>query len=106
MTKVLIWLASGDAGKLLPGLVWGYNAKSRGWVDEVKVIVFGESEKAVADNEELFSMVLALEDAMFCRYVAEKEGNVEALEKRGANVDYVGEHIASAIKDGYTVLTF
>lgn len=106
MTKVLIWLTSGDRSKLMPGLLWGLNAKRRGWVDEVRVIVFGDSERTVMKDDELFGMVQEIEGTLFCRHVAEKDGTVEQLEQRGANVVYVGEPIAKAIAEGFTVLTF
>lgn len=106
MTKVLMWLASGDRSKLMPGILWGVNAKRRGWVDEIRVIVFGDSERTLMNDEELFNMVQEIEGALFCRHVAETEGTVGDLEKRGANLAYVGEPIARAIAEGYTVLTF
>ena len=106
MTRVLIWLASGDRSKLMPGLMWGRNAKRNGWVDEVRVVVFGASERTIMEDEELFNMVQEIEGSMFCRRVAENEGTVEQLEGLGANLVYVGEPIAKAITEGYTVLTF
>ncbi len=106
MTKVLIWLASGDREKLMPGVIWGVNAKRNKWVDEVRVIVFGESEKTLLHDTELFGMVQEIQGALFCRFVAEKNGTAEQLEKRGAKVDYVGQPIAKAIAEGFTVLTF
>jgi hypothetical protein len=106
MAKVLIWLASGDRNKLMPGLIWGLNAKRRGWVEEVRVVVFGESEKTLMEDDELYSMVHEIEGTTFCRHVAEKEGTLAELEKKGAKVVYVGEPIARAITEGYTVLTF
>lgn len=106
MTRVLIWLASPDREKLMPGLMWGLNAKRNNWVDEVKVVVFGPSEKTVMDDDVLFSMVQEIEGSMFCRRVAEMENTVEQMETRGANLAYVGEPIAKAIAEGFTVLTF
>lgn len=106
MSKVLIWLASGERSKLLPGVLWGTNAKRRGWVDEVRVVVFGDSEQTVMQDDELFSMVQEIEDTQFCRHVAENQGTVEQLESKGANVVYVGEPIARAIDEGFTVITF
>lgn len=106
MSKVLIWLASGERSKLMPGVLWGTNAKRRGWVDEVRVVVFGDSEQTVMQDDELFNMVQEIEGTMFCRHVAENQGTLEQLEQKGANVVYVGEHIARAIADGFTVITF
>jgi len=106
MTKVLIWLASGDRDKLLPGLLWGVNAKRNGWMDEVRFVVFGDSEKLLMEDSELFSMVQEVHGSTFCRHVAEREGNVEMLEEMGADLVYVGKPIADAIKQGFTILTF
>jgi len=106
MSKVLIWLASGDRAKLMPGLLWGVNAKRNQWVDEVRVVVFGDSEQTVLHDDELFAMVQEIEGALFCRRVAEVEGTVEALESKGAELAYVGQPIAQAIKEGYAVVTF
>lgn len=106
MSKVLIWLASGERSKLMPGVLWGTNAKRHGWVDEVRVVVFGDSEQTVMRDDELFNMVQEIEGTMFCRHVAENQGTLEQLEQKGAEVVYVGEPIAKAIADGFTVLTF
>lgn len=106
MVKVLIWLTSGERSKLMPGLMWGVNAKRRGWVDEVRIVVFGDSQTTIAHDDELFSMVQELEGTLFCRHVAESQGTVAELEAKGANVVYVGESIAKAMAEGFTVLTF
>lgn len=106
MTKVLIWLASGERGKLLPGILWGVNAKRYGWVDEVRFVVFGDSETTLMNDEELFGMVQEAGGSLFCRHVAEQSGTVEQLERMGADLVYVGEPIADALKDGFNVLTF
>ena len=106
MSKVLIWLASGDRAKLMPGLLWGVNAKRNAWVDEVRVVVFGDSEKTVLHDDELFAMVQEIEGSLFCQHVAEVEGTTEALKKKGAELAYVGQPIAQAIKEGFTIVTF
>ena len=106
MAKVLIWLASGDRDKLMPGILWGLNAKRNHWVDEVRMVVFGESEQLLARDEALFNMVQEVEGALYCRHVAEQQGNVDTLENRGAEVAYVGKPIAEMIGEGFQVLTF
>lgn len=106
MSKVLIWLASGEESKLMPGVLWGVNAKRHGWVDEVRMVVFGDSQDTVMKNDELFNMVQEIQGTLFCRHVAENRGTVEQLENKGASVVYVGEPIAKAIDEGFTVITF
>lgn len=44
MSKILIWLASCEKEKLKPAILYGINARKYGWLDDVKFVVFGESE--------------------------------------------------------------
>ena len=106
MSKVLIWLASGDRAKLEPGILWGVNALKYGWVDEVRFVVFGESEKLFLEDNDLFNMMNEVESPMFCKYLAELVGIEKGLQEKGANLVDVGEPIAEAIKQGFQVITF
>jgi hypothetical protein len=106
MSKVLIWLASGDLEKLRPGIRWGSKASENGWVDEVRFVVFGAAEQALPKDDELFETVLAVQQTTFCKAVADGMDITDSLEKKGAEVVYVGVPIADAIKDGWQVLVF
>ena len=106
MTKVLIWLASGETDKLMPGIIWGTNARKYGWVDDVRFVVFGESERALLDHEALFEMLQTTVEPSYCKYVATSQQVADALQAKGARVEYVGEPIAEMIRDGYQVLVF
>lgn len=106
MSKVLIWLTSGERAKLEPGILWGVNAIKYGWVDEVRFVVFGESEKLFLEDQTLFEMINEVESPMFCKYLAESVGIEKDLQEKGANLIDVGEPIAEAIKEGFQVITF
>ena len=106
MSKVLIWLASGDTDKLRPGVLWAVNAQKNGWVDEVRVVVFGPSEQALLHDDELFEQVQQINGSMYCRFVASNEQLVQPLEAKGANVIDVGEPIGRLIREGFEVITF
>jgi hypothetical protein len=106
MSKVLIWLASGERAKLEPGILWGVNATKNGWVDEVRIVVFGESQKLLLEDHELFQMMNEVKSPMFCKYLAESVGIEKDLQAKGANLIDVGEPIAEAIKEGFQVITF
>ena len=106
MSKVLIWLASGDKDKLMPGILYGTNAKKYAWVDDVKFVVFGKSEKLFAENNELFNMVHSEVELVFCKFVSDEMKVSEKLEAKGAKVIYVGDYISKLIKEGYQVITF
>lgn len=106
MAKILIWLASGDIEKLKPGILYGINALKNDWVDDVKFVVFGESEKIIPEETNLFEALQNTEGTTYCKYVADEMGITEDLEKRGAKIEYVGDYISNLVKDGYQVLTF
>lgn len=106
MSKVLIWLASADVDKLKAGVLWATNAQRNQWVDEIRVVVFGPSERVVAEDEALFEQIQGFGGSMYCSHVAETEGLIEALETKGAQLVKVGEPIGRMIRDGYEVITF
>lgn len=106
MAKVLIWLASGDKERLHPGVMYGSNAKKRGWVEDVQFVVFGAAERVLLEDEELFEALQAVGQPFYCKDVADQGGIAAALEAKGAQVIYVGQRISDLINDGYQVLTF
>ncbi|MBZ4642487.1 MAG: hypothetical protein PWQ25_1465 [Deferribacteres bacterium] len=106
MSKVLIWLASGEKEKLKPGILYGLNAKKHGWLEDVKFVVFGESEKLLLEDDELFNLINDKENTAYCKFVSNEFGITDRLEKKGANVIYVGDYVSNLIKEGYQVITF
>jgi len=105
MTKVLIWLASGDIEKLNPGILYGTNARKYGWVDDVQFVVFGESERLILEHQDTFEL-LQSNNTVYCKFVADDLEITPLLEEKGADVIYVGDHISNLIKEGYQVITF
>ncbi len=47
--KALV-IVSSDDDRALPGFMWAVNAVKYGWVEDVKVILFGPIEKAIAEG--------------------------------------------------------
>ena len=105
MTKVLIWLASGDMEKLQPGILYGTNARKFGWLEDVQFVVFGESERLMLSQPETFE-ILQQNNAAYCKFVADEMEITPELEEKGANIVYVGDYISNFIKKGYQVITF
>ncbi len=106
MAKVLIWLASGEKEKLMPGILYGTNAKKYNWLGDVKFVIFGESERLFVEDEELYNLLPEEVECAFCKFVLDQMGLTEKLKEKGAKVFYVGEYISKLIKDGYQVITF
>lgn len=92
------------------GLIYPLNAAKKGWMDEVKVIFFGPSEKVVANDAEVQGRVKELLEAgvevLACKWCADRMGITEKLEATGMKVVYVGSIISDLLKEGWASLTF
>lgn len=104
--KVLVWLYSGEKEKLWPGLMFAKRARENKWLEDVRVVVFGEAEKLYLEDKEIRQFLEDFPNVLFCKRYAENQGIYDALQKAGAHLIYVGEYIAELIKEGYQVLTF
>jgi hypothetical protein len=110
-TKVFVILSSGDREVALGvGLVYPFRAANEKWMDEIKLIVFGPSEKLAAYDMEVQAMLKDLQGAgvevMACKWCSDRMGISDVLEKAGIKVTYVGPIISQLLKDGWASLTF
>ena len=109
--KVFVLLSSGDREVALEvGLRWPLNAAKKKWVDEVKVIIFGPSERVAAYDLEVKEKLRELQEAgievIACKACADEYGVTRVLEEADITVIYVGSLMAELINDGWASLTF
>ena len=108
--QCIVW-SSGDREVALK-LVFMYvsNAKKRGWMDRVMLLVWGPSAKLLSVDEELQGKLAELEEAgvelVACKACADLYGVSDKLEELGIEVKYAGKMLADMQKDGWHVLTF
>jgi hypothetical protein len=107
----MVILSSADREVALEvGLVYPLNAKKHGWMEEVKLIVFGPSEKLAAYDTEVQGRLKEMSElgieVIACKWCADRMKITEALENAGLKVAYVGPIISQLIKDGWASLTF
>lgn len=103
-SKLMIIIATGDKEKAIAGLMYARNVLKNKWLDDVKVVFFGPSEKLVTCNEEIAWFVkdiTARGDCFACKAISDKEGLSERLREAGVRVEYVGTVVSNAIKEGY-----
>jgi len=110
-SKVFALVCSGDREVALEvGLVYPLNAAKKGWMDEVKVIFFGPSEKLAASDAEVQGRIKEILEAgvevLACKWCADRMGITEKLEAAGIKVVYVGSVISDLLKEGWASLTF
>jgi hypothetical protein len=111
-TKQLIVWTSGDREVALKMVfMYAFNTKKRGWMDEVRLLVWGPSGKLLTEDEELQKGLAGLKaegvELYACKGCADLYGISEKLTALGINVMYTGTMLADAQKDGdWHVLTF
>ena len=110
-SKVFVLVSSPDREMALEvGLIYPLNAAKKGWMDEVKVIFFGPSEKVAANDAEVQGRIKELLDAgvevLACKWCSDRMSITEKLEAVGVKVVYVGSIISDLLKDGWSSLTF
>ena len=108
--KVLIVLSSSDREKLITGLMYATNSLKHGWMDQVKVIVFGPSQRLSLEDEEIQAYLKELislkATPLACKYIADREGFSKEMDDLGVDVVYVGSVISEHIKQGFVPLVF
>jgi hypothetical protein len=103
-SKLLVVIATGDREKAIAGLMYTRNVLKNKWLDDVKVVFFGPSEKLAAHDDKVawfIKDITARCDCFACKAISDKEGVSEKLGETGVKVEYVGTIVSNAIKDGY-----
>ena len=108
-SKLLVIIATGENEKALTGLMYAQRTMSEGWMDEVRVIFFGPSERLLVEDERIAQVAKemgAVEKPIACKFISDRDGISEKIEGLGVKVDYVGTIISDFIKEGYVPMVF
>ncbi|UJG41478.1 MAG: DsrE family protein [Candidatus Heimdallarchaeum aukensis] len=111
MNKVFLILTSGDVVvHQEASFPYAINAKKLKWMDEVRVILWGPTEKIAAEDKNFQEYVLALLNAgvevIACKACSDNFGVSDKLEELGIDVKYVGTLVTEMLKEGWHQLTF
>jgi len=109
--KLLIVWSTGEidvAKKLV--LLYGSVIIERGYWDEAHLMVWGPSAKLLAENEELQSMLLAMQETgvkvSACRVCTDDYNVTDTLEALNIDVSHTGEFLTQALQSDWKVITF
>ena len=108
-SKLLVLISTGEKEKAKTGLMYAHRTMGEGWMDEVKVLFFGPSERLLLEDEDVRKMAqqIAIEEKpVACKTISGRERISAELEKHGMKVDYVDRMISNPIKEGFTPLVF
>jgi hypothetical protein len=90
-------------------LMYAKNTLKNKWLEDVKTILFGPSEKLVANDPELSKEVQEIcsaGEAIACKFISDNNGSSEPLSKLGVKIEYMGTIIAELMKQGYVPMVW
>lgn len=109
--SVAILWTSGDpevAKKMV--FLYAYNAKNRGWLENIKLIIWGSSTLLVSQDKEIQDWIKKLDEVgvelYACKWCSDQYKVSLLLEKLGVKVIYYGEPLTKLIQEDWKILTF
>jgi hypothetical protein len=110
-SKLLVVWSSADREVALHNVfMYTHNAKKNGWWDEVRLLLWGPSDRLLAEDKELQARIQAMMadgvEVLACKACSDRLGVSEDLEALGVNVFYVGTALTEMLKEGWTTLTY
>ena len=108
-SKLLVIVPTSDNEKARTVLIFANNVMKRGYLDDVKVVYFGPSEKLVVEDPFISDQAQEIAEAggsIACKFISDRDGVSEKFEKLGVQVEYVAGIISDLLKDGYTPMVW
>ncbi|WP_320035155.1 DsrE family protein [Halarcobacter sp.] len=105
----ILWTTDNKETALNMVLLYAHNAKLKGWMEEVSVLVWGTSQKLISQDKEIQEKVKAMIDdgvkVTACLKCAENMQIAEGLEACNIDIYYTGELLSDWIKSGDTIIS-
>jgi hypothetical protein len=90
-------------------LLYAHNAKLKGWMEEVTVLVWGASQQLIAQDKDIQEKVKAMINdgvkVVACLKCAENMEIEDGLNACNIDVFYTGEFLSEWIKSGDTIIS-
>ncbi len=107
--KVLVIIATENREKILTAIMYAKNTAKYGWLEDIRVVFFGPSEKVLAQDREIAERageLINLTRPVACKYIADADDTSNEIAKLGIDVEYVGELIADLVRQGYVPMVW
>ena len=108
--QLIVWTSGDREVALKMVFMYTFNAKKRGWWDEIRFVVWGPSSRLLSGDEELQKgikeMIEAGVDVQACKACTDMYGVSDKLAALGIEVKYMGVPLTDMLKGGWTSLTF
>ena len=108
--KLLVIISSSDVFKARTGIVYATNALKHGWIDDLRLVVFGPAEQVLLQDaglqEALHEFMEQNQQVAACKAISDMTGASEGLIRMGLQVQYIGELVSNLVKEGYTPMVW
>ena len=106
---VVLWTSGDREVALKMVFMYTYNAKARGWWEDITLIVWGPSAKLLTEDVELQDYMKRIMEAgvsvKACKGCSDQYGVSEKLEELGITVLYIGKELTDYMKEGREILS-
>jgi len=107
---LIVWTSADRDVALRMVLMYAGNAKKHGWWEHVTLLVWGPSQRLLAEDEVLQTEIAACIDlgvrVIACKACADSYPVTEQLESLGVEVFYTGQFLTDWLKTGAPIVTF
>jgi len=105
----ILWTTDNKETALHMVCLYAHNAIVKGWMDEVEVLVWGASQRLIAEDAEVRAEVEAMirdgVKVIACLKCADTMDITAPLQRCGIDVHYTGELLSSWINSGKTIVS-
>jgi len=106
---IVLWTSGDREVALNMAFMYVYNTKRANWWKEIRLIVWGPSQKLLTEDKELQNEVAKMKEAGVileaCKACSDKYKVTEDLQQIGIDVKYIGKALTEYLKEGRTILT-
>ena len=108
--KLLVIIGSSDVDKANTGMMYALNALKNRWMEEVKVVFFGPSEKVLLENPDLQNLLEEYQNiggvSSACKFISDRDELSPSINSPGVKVEFVGRLISNLVKEGYVPMVW
>ncbi len=105
----ILWTTDNKETALHMVCLYAHNALLKGWMDEVEVLVWGASQRLIAEDKEVREKVEAMVKdgvkVVACLKCADSMDVKEGMLSCGIDVFYTGELLSSWIDSGQSIIS-
>lgn len=108
-TAKILWTTNNKETAMNMICLYAHNAKLKGWIENVQILIWGASQELVAKDtevqEKIRQMIADGVEVIACQKCAENLGVVDTLKSCDMKIYYTGELLSSWVKSGESIIS-